>query len=226
MRLGNNTHDEEMRRAPKFMKNLIKRLLLAFAICSGAGVSSIAQDRQTPDAARTSTKADPVVIVHQDKQLEKYSPPDGAFSILLPGKPEVAEEGVDTAVGKLINHTFSAEGTRVSYAVMYGELPAPVSDPEVIKGMLDNARISGLAAVHGELQSETEITINGYLGREWLVKIPSGLFLQARAYQVKNRLYQVIAMKLPEQNPEILKSREIEVKRFFDSFALASEATK
>gem|GEM_PF-2055705 len=204
------------------MSNLKKKLLLAFVTCAFAGISSVGQERQT-DSARTGTKA---VVIQKVQHAEVYSPADASFSILMPGKPVVAEEETDTAIGKLTNHIVSAEGTRVSYAVMYAELPAPVSDPEVIKGMLDSARRSGLAAVQGELQSEQQITLNGYLGREWLVKIPGGLLLQARAYQVKNRLYQVIAMKLSEQDPEILKSREVEVKKFFDSFALSVEPAK
>ncbi len=200
-----------------------KLLLLTLFFGVGVGSQSFAQQPRTPDAP--VVKADPLPLIPEDKP-KRYSPPGGGFSVLMPGKPVAQDEEVDTRLGKVTNHSFSAGAGEVWYAVMYSDLPAPVSDPEVIKGMLDNARAHGLAAVHGELQSEQEITLEGNPGREWLVRIPRGAILQARAYWVRQRLYQVVTLREPEPNKEISKLREAAVKSFLDSFQLLAEEPK
>lgn len=209
------------------MKKLTMKLLLALAIGACAGSLSVAQKRKTPNAtkARPTLKAELVADVQENKP-EKYSPPGGGFSVLMPGKPVAEDQEVDTEVGKIINHTHSVEAGGVAYAVMYGEFPAPVSDPEVINGMLDNARTQGIAAVHGELKSEEQITLDGNTGREWLIGIPGGAFLRVRAYWVKQRLYQLITMSVPTKDPEALKSRDAEVQKFLDSFTLVDDVAK
>lgn len=205
------------------MRNFMRKLLPALAACAVAGIPCVGQQQQMAGIVLTTVRADPIAVGQTNKSEEKYSPQGGGFSVLMPGKPLVESEEVETPLGKLVNHIQSAEASGIYFAVMYSEFPGPVTDPNVIKQMLDNARVHGLAAVHGELKSEEEISLDGNPGREWLVRLPSGGLLRARAYWVTQRLYQVLFQSVEAREPEITKSREAEIKKFFDSFTVTGD---
>lgn len=200
----------------------IGKLLLAFAVCALAEFPCIGQQQQAAGRVLTTVSTASPVAGQIDKFEEKYSPPGGGFSVLMPGKPLVESQEVETPLGKLINHVHSAEASEMNFAVMYSDFPEPVTDINVINRMLDNARVQGLSAVHGELTSEKAISLDGNPGREWFVRLPSGALLRARAYWVTQRFYQIMVQSVATKNPEINKSREVLIKKFFDSFTLTS----
>jgi len=182
---------------------------------------------QEPKPANLPTPSVEAHVILEGNLAEKFSPPGAGFSVLLPGKPKTEVQDLDTEIGKVTNHMYLVDAPGVSYAVMYAEFPAPVTDPEVARGMFDNARMLAVAAVRGEVKSETEITLSGYPGRELLVSMPGGLgLLRARMYMVGQFFYQAITLNAPERKAETLKLREAEVKRFFDSFTLVADTVK
>ena len=182
---------------------------------------------QEPKPANLPTPSVEAEVILEGNLAEKFSPPGAGFSVLLPGKPKTEVQDLDTEIGKVTNHMYLVDAPGVSYAVMYAEFPAPVTDPEVARGMFDNARMLAVAALRGVVKSETEITLSGYLGRELLVSMPGGLgLLRARMYMVDQFFYQAITLSAPERKAETLKLREAEVKRFFDSFTLVADTVK
>ena len=145
--------------------------------------------------------------------------------MLMPGKPTVTEQEVPFGGGKLINHLYMVEADSSVYIASYAEFPMAVSEPAVIKAMLDNARDKGVAAANGELRSEKEIKIDENPGREWLVSIPGGGIARARAFWVKQRLYQAFLLMPQGKTPAEEASREAVMSKFLNSFALTSAAT-
>ena len=198
--------------------------MLAVLTSAVLWLSAVGQEAKPTNLPTPSVKAD---VILEDNLAEKFSPPDAGFSVLLPGKPKTEVEDLNTEIGKLTNHMFFVDAPGVSYAVMYAEFPAPITDPEIARGMFDNARILAVAAVRGNVKSESEITLNGYPGRELLVSMPGGLgLLRARMYMVKQFFCQAITLTAPEKNAETLKLREADVKKFFDSFTLVADTDK
>ena len=206
------------------MSHLRAKFMLAVLTSAVLSLPAVGQEPKPANLPTPSVKAD---VILEGNLAEKFSPPGAGFSVLLPGKPETEVQDLDSEIGKLTNHMYLLEAPGVSYAVMYAEFPAPITDPEVARGMFDNARTLAVAAVRGDVKSESEITLNGYPGRELLVSMPGGLgLLCARMYMVKQFFYQAITLSAPEKNAETLKLREAEVKKFFDSFTLVADTDK
>ena len=68
-----------------------------------------------------------------------------------------------------------------------------------------------------KLLSDQRLKIASFPPMRYLVQNADGMFSLSQVVVVKNRLYQLIAVK--RSNPE----RDADVKRFFDSFAVASK---
>ena len=206
------------------MSHLRAKFILAVLGAAFFWLPAVAQEPKPATRPTPSVEAD---VILEGSLAEKFSPPGAGFSVLLPGKPKTEVQDLDTEIGKVTNHMYLVDAPGVSYAVMYAEFPAPVTDPEVARGMFDNARMLAVAAVRGEVKSETEITLSGYLGRELLVLMPEGLgLLRSRMYMVKQFFYQTITLSMSEKNSELLKLRETEVKKFLDSFTLVADTVK
>ena len=163
--------------------------------------------------------------VEQDASAwKKFAPPGGGFTALAPGTPTEQKRAEDTAIGKLENHIFILETDLAVYMIVYADFPDVISDPTLIKGMLDAGRDRALANVNGKLKSEKNIQLSGYSGRDWLIEMPDGLALRARAYWVNRRLYQLVYIgKVKNLPAPLAKVREDTTATFLDSFALVSE---
>lgn len=157
------------------------------------------------------------------QKWEKFAPAGGDFSVLMPGKPVKTDQEMQTAFGKLVNHMFLLQSGEAVYMVSYGDFPEPVSDPAVIKRMLDSARDNAIQATSGRLKEEKEIKLGGHTGRELLVVLPAGL-TRARAYWVGKRLYQVVVLMPEGKGAAGEKAREETMAKFLDSFALTPDA--
>ncbi|HXL80385.1 MAG TPA: hypothetical protein VN951_05855 [Pyrinomonadaceae bacterium] len=152
------------------------------------------------------------------------APANAGFTILMPGKPT---EQVQPVAGHpdLENHLLALETSLASYVVSYLTLADDVTDPAIIKVLLDRGREDGLTSSGGTLKSEKEITLNKYFGREWLIELPGGFSATARAYWVKRRLFQTVFITTPEpdDSAEVKRLRQETATKFLDSFTLSDD---
>jgi hypothetical protein len=203
--------------------NKSSRIIVLVMMLSACVVSrTVAQDRR-PLAVPASGFIQQGATAKVETPWEKFAPEGGGFAVLLPGKPTGSEQAVESKVGTLKHHMFLlVSGTDV-YMVSYVDYPDPVTDPAVIKTMLDAGREGGLQATHGELKSEKEIKLGEYTGREWVVNIPDAGFARARAYWVSSRLYQAMVVLGDAKTIEAEKVRDATMAKFLDSFVLTAK---
>ncbi len=134
---------------------------------------------------------------------EKYKSDKLAFITEFPGTPEESVQKIQTAVGELdmnmVGYSSSKAGDNVYYGVIRSDYPeeqfSDISD-EQIKSILDGAVNGAVTNVNGTLESDENITLNGYPGRKILIKT-TGMDLYMNAYLVDNVMYitQVIALE-------------------------------
>ncbi|HEX5709318.1 MAG TPA: hypothetical protein VFX96_18600 [Pyrinomonadaceae bacterium] len=201
------------------MQRPLSRIIMCAALVASAAVSAVAQGDPRPSAA--------VAVEQNAAAWKKLAPAGSGFTALMPGTASEQTAPVKSARGDLQNHLFTLETPLAAYIVSYVEFPEPVTDPETIKRMLDGGRDSGLSSASATLRSEREIKIDGHPGREWVMGVQGKFVAHARAYWVKQRLYQaLIIMEDAPANASAatLKLREDTVAKFLNSFALADEA--
>lgn len=190
------------------------RRLIWFLLLFTCAFAPAAQSRQSPAPVEKDAAA-----------WKKLAPPAGGCTMLLPGTPTENKNVVDTKVGKLENRTYTLKTSMALYMVAYADFPDPISDPDLIKRMLDSGRDQALSNTNGKLKSEKDIKLDGHAGREWLVEMPDDLVARARAYWVRRRLYQAIVLMEEASNasPAVVKLHEDVAAKFLDSFALSGE---
>src|SRR6266550_6580669 len=143
-----------------------------------------------------------------------FNSPEGRFSVGMPNKPAVDVKEVDSVVGKLQLHSFTASNAAAYFMVSYADYPnEPTSDRR--ERVLDGVRDGVVSSLEGGLISETKTTIDGYPGREFVAKKAvdgDEVIFTWHTYLVGPRLYQVaaVANKSQSTSPDITK--------FFNSF--------
>lgn len=133
-----------------------------------------------------------------DKPQEFISQ-SGEFSVMTPVQLQETVQTVDTPDGGQIDiHLFSAEARNAAYMITYATYPEQAIaglDPQFL---LANGRDGAVANAGGTLASDTEISLQGYPGRELRIEGASeqgqALVLHSRMYLVHSRLYQVIVV--------------------------------
>ncbi|MFN2497891.1 MAG: hypothetical protein ABR557_02280 [Pyrinomonadaceae bacterium] len=165
----------------------------------------------------------PVSVPLESGAWTNVTPAKAGFTILLPGKP--SETAQPSSRPGIEYHLLTLETKLAGYVVSYVQFPDEVTDPAVIKGLLDRGRAGGVASSGGTLKSEKEIKLNDYLGREWLMELPGGLTATARAYWVKRTLYQTIFVTTPksDDSAEVKRLRQETASKFLNSFTLKTE---
>jgi hypothetical protein len=140
----------------------------------------------------------------------KLSPPDGRFTVLMPGKP--SSETRRSELG--VDYSFMADTDSATYEVGYSLHAAAFPSPEAA---LDVLRDALTLASRGRLEGETRITLDGFPGREIRLSLLGGTIKDTtRLYVVGDRVYRLRAVVGP---PGGAVSRD--VNKFFSSFKLA-----
>jgi hypothetical protein len=168
--------------------------------------------------------AAPAAVEVESSNWINAAPAAAGFTVQMPGKSAEQSQPVAGHTG-VENHLFTIETNLAAYVVSYVQFTDEVTDPVAIKALLDRGRDGGLEASNAQLKGEKEIMISGHPGREWLMTLPGDLSATARAYWVKDRLYQIvfIAKVAAAESPEVSKLREGARARFFDSFRLSGD---
>ncbi|MEO0987458.1 MAG: hypothetical protein AAFY20_18195 [Cyanobacteria bacterium J06639_14] len=150
--------------------------------------------------------------------LEDFSSEAGQFSISVPGAFQETQESVETPVGPINIHTFTAEAQNSAYVVAYSDYPTEIveqSDPQML---LDSSRDGALGNLNGTIVSEEAIALDGNPGRSLVIDTvdPTGdeATIKSRIYLVNNRLYQILVVSPKDQ------AQEAKFDAFLESFTL------
>jgi hypothetical protein len=151
----------------------------------------------------------------------KYDSPEGRYSMLFPGKPELSTQEAPAKSGQNLTQYFAIyadpdPATDVAYIAAYFDLTTGMAYS------FDEGRDGLLKAVDGTLQSEKPIQLGAYAGRELRVtakRAGKDFSIVARLYLVEKRVYmnQFIFAK-----PYDAARSEQQSTKFLDSFALAN----
>jgi len=152
---------------------------------------------------------------------KEFSSAEGRFSILFPGDPVLETKVIDAAPGVQFHLHVHTVKTGVECSVMYADYPIEVSDPAVVKRVLDDGAKGAVASVNSELLELKEITLDGHPGRYLKERMPGGEIMEVKMIMVGQRLYQV-AITLPRDDgaSATRKASEKMADKFLSSFKL------
>jgi len=149
------------------------------------------------------------------ERLTEFKSDEGKFSIRLPGKPE--HEVVEVGTGKGKQHQFTLDTPHGAYLVSYQDNPnLQGSSPKQLAAALETGRDRCKETFQGELLESKSTTLNKtHPGLNFRCSIPDAKGeANCRFYMVGTRLYQIMAIGLPE----FANSKE--AARVMDSFKL------
>ncbi len=157
----------------------------------------------------------------------KIEPKDGGFSVLVPGFPERSEKTVEGGFSKHTTHFFNIiQGVEV-FSMAYSQYsPSEMqymkySDPESILNLLKDNFIRN----QYEILTESQISLNGYPGREFLLE-KQRVHILTRIYWANPYLYTLSYYKLQKQPSGQRLGSFLSVKglKFLNSFKISGEA--
>jgi hypothetical protein len=117
----------------------------------------------------------------------------------MPGTPSYEKTNTSTAVGAIDMHMFSLNIKQdAAYMIMYSDYPEIVTraNPE---SLLDGGRNGALANTKGKLIGEQSMSLDGFPGREIVIEVPGKGIMKLRAFLVRQRLFQVLAVGTKEK---------------------------
>ena len=140
---------------------------------------------------------------------------EGAFTIMMPGRPEEQSQKTATAFGTIESYVFLVEYQGVGYLVNYADYPQELVQDSPEDVILDGVSLGVVAQSGGTLISTAAIRLGEYTGRELEINSPTGdSVLKVRIYLVGTRIFQLsVVSDLGVNNSEDLA-------QFFNSFEL------
>ncbi|MCG6136035.1 MAG: hypothetical protein MET45_15495 [Nostoc sp. LLA-1] len=178
-------------------------LMTATMICGGS-VLVEARQPQRPVSAAKPTTTQPV-----QPQWKSFTPPDGRFTVLMPGQPERNSETQKTYMGEINLEMFVAQPPKqeVAYVVVYNDFPysyGQMTNPQTI---LNNAKDMALKTTKSNLISQRDIrSSNGHPGKEIVYVNTGGKITRNRMYVAEGRLYQVMAITSRKQQQTLTRT--------------------
>jgi len=195
---------------------------LSLSVTLLASLLAIATHAQTTN----STPTHPPVVAYNPVNWKEVTSAEGGFTISMPGQPTVVSGPLDPTLPALVMRLHVLATDLAEFGVGYVDFPVKANDPTVAKRFLDGAR-DELLANGAKLLNETDITLEGIVGRELIVDHMGGIF-RAWMFFVNGRSYNVsLATKSsfaftggkPSSNPKDRNdSYEKLCSRFFGSF--------
>ena len=116
-----------------------------------------------------------------------YGNSQAGFSVEMPGEAKMSTEKVD---GSVCYHV-DAEVENVGYHVLSVDFGEDLSGSDNAQRILDVVRDHILKGQNATAQSERELELNGFPGREIAFKSERGTYLMTRIYLVKSHLFTV-----------------------------------
>ena len=140
-------------------------------------------------AVSSSVQAQPSTAA-SNAVMKEFSSGAGRFKVVLPGTPTETTQVIEADVGKIERHTFMLDAGFGAYLVSYSDFPIALTEPGGIDRFLNQAHEGEIAFLDGKLSGMTEISLDGYPGREFRVETPDSIF-RMKYYLVGTRFYQI-----------------------------------
>ena len=139
-----------------------------------------------------------------------FTPPDGNFTIDMPGKP---------TQDKLSNVTMKYQAALggTIYIVVTSDIKEPISDPDRITAVLESAKDEETKALDAKALSQKRVPLGDVSGLQVnlsipVSKIPGGGYGIERFFVIGKRVYEIAVITSDK------KAEESDFARFFDSF--------
>ncbi len=154
----------------------------------------------------------------QTLEWKEFTPEDGRFIVLFPGKPKEYSNNTYNNSGTVEEHVFTLNPDDLELSVAYFEYLRSVTDAGAIGRVLDNARKQALAQTQGKVIKDNPITLdNKYQGRELIMDSPRGLLLR-RFYWSTDTLYQLVVVQNNRTSNDQITAK------FLSSFSFPGQA--
>jgi tetratricopeptide (TPR) repeat protein len=187
-----------------------QHVLSIVLLISGSTICPAQENKSSPDASTAR-----LLPIQKDEGISQtFTSEEGRFKISLPGNPKGEFQTFEIGSQRMDAYMFTWPTAFGQYQVKYADFPVAFNEPSLIKYTLDGVRKRLVSKGDVRLLSETDISLDGYTGREFKVATPNGLFI-GRALLVGKRLYQLIAFIQADK-----QSQEASVIEILDSFKL------
>jgi hypothetical protein len=147
---------------------------------------------------------------------QEYTSADGGFSVVMPGTPKKESHTVETPQGPITFNATVVELPHGAFVASWADLPPKIPMD------LDKSVRQIAARYKGEVKEVRDDQFEGSPGKAFVLKTerPSG-GAEGRIYQVKNRLYLLLAV-----GSDVKGKGSRETERFFSTFKLNSPLMK
>ncbi|WP_420238891.1 hypothetical protein ACOBR2_04645 [Telmatobacter bradus] len=176
----------------------------------------VSPDGSSNSGASSAETARPARILWQ--KLDRT--PDG-FKVEMPtDSKEIQIPSYNAAGGsEQINMLYAYPDADTSFSVAWADNP-PVARASDMAGekTLDTAREDALTRTQSSLVSESKSSVQGFAARDFSGRNSGGGVFNARMILAGQRLYMLIA-----SFPSTSARRDLDVKRFFDSFSVVGK---
>ncbi|HUV06222.1 MAG TPA: hypothetical protein VMX75_00755 [Spirochaetia bacterium] len=139
-----------------------------------------------------------LLVSCEQLRWKEFSSEAGAFSVLMPGKPEEQTHTLNTAAGDIKLTIYASEmGESLVFFVSYSDYPPEVAGSAVPGGLLRAARDSTVQSQGGKLLASYGIALGGHPGLSYVAEAKvqgREAVLRARNFMVGSRLYQIFAL--------------------------------
>jgi predicted RNase H-like HicB family nuclease len=193
-------------------------LVAATLLCSGYNLVEAVQPKGCVSLCPTSASLtrSKKAAVNQKKPPQVVQPkwklftaPDGGFSVLMPGMPQMSSQTQKTHMGEISLQMFIAQPPKqeVAYVVAFNEFPHSYGQMTSPQEILNNAQAVALKATKSNLITARNIrSSNGHPGKEMEYINTGGKITKSRMYFAEGRLYQVMAITTKRQQKTISKT--------------------
>jgi serine/threonine protein kinase len=139
--------------------------------------------------------ANPPRPAEKASEWQRFYPPGGRCSVLMPGTPKAERQVTNTADGNLYTYTHNLRYGDQQFAVLYTDLLGVIPRGQQIDTALDGGRDGLLKALpKARLLRETKVYLDGFPGREWEIETADGANgLTVRSFLVRQRMYLLTA---------------------------------
>ncbi len=186
--------------------------LVVTTLFCGAFSTAHAHPLQPVKAALSSSQP-------KQPKWELFTPPDGMFSVLMPGRPKRSSQVQKTYMGEIELQIFVAQPPEqeVAYVVTSNKFPFSYAKMATPQKILNNAQKMALKTTQSRLISQRNIrSSNGHPGKEIKYINSGGKITTHRMFVAQERLYQVMAMTTSRQD----KTLSTTIQGYLNSFQL------